>query len=45
MAERNGDGVRRVVRPCHLFHVQQPPRHIHDLMLFRAAVANDGLFT
>ena len=43
MAERNGNRVRRVVRPRDLFHLQNAPRHFHDLMFIRAAVADDGL--
>ena len=43
MAECDGDGVRRVVRPRDLFHLQNAARHFHDLMLVRAAVADDGL--
>ena len=43
MAQRNGNGVRRVVRPGDLLHMQKPPRHIHHLALFRLAVADDGL--
>ena len=43
MAECDGDGVRRVVRPRDLFHLQNAPRHFHDLMLVRAAIADDGL--
>ena len=42
MAECDGDGVRRVVRPRDLFHLQNAPRHFHDLMLVRAAIADDG---
>ncbi len=43
MAQRDGDRVRRVVRLRDLLHLQMPPRHFHDLMLIRAAVADDGL--
>ena len=43
MAECDGDGVRRVVRPRDLFHLQNAARHFHDLMLVRAAIADDGL--
>lgn len=42
---RVGDGaghrVRRVVRPGNLFEPQQHPHHHLNLMLVRAAVADD----
>ena len=43
MAQRDGDGVRRVVRTRHFFHMQEAARHIHDLMLLSLAVADDRL--
>ena len=33
----------RIVRAGDLLHLQNAPRHFHDLMLVRAAVADDGL--
>ena len=43
MAQRDGDGIGRIVRPGHAVQPEQAARHIHDLMLLRLAVADDGL--
>ena len=43
MAQRDGDGIGRIVRPGHAVQPEQAARHIHDLMLLRLAIADDGL--
>ena len=43
MAQRDGDGVRRVVRARDVLHFEKSARHVHDLPLFRAAVADHRL--
>lgn len=43
MAQRNGDSVRRVVRPRHRLQRQDAAHHVHDLLFVRAAVSDDRL--
>ena len=43
MADRQGQGVRRIVRPGNAVQLQKPARHIHDLPLLRLSVAHHRL--
>jgi len=43
MAERDGDGVRRVVRLRHGLQGQDAAHHVHDLLFVRTAITDDRL--
>ena len=43
MTQRDGNGVRRVVRLRDCLQGQDAPHHVHDLLFVRAAVTDDCL--